>query len=259
MLKESTKKKLENSGWLSHLKPFLESERCNELKKFLHGRIKDKDNEVFPEVDKWFRALIETPYDSVRVVIIGQDPYHGPGQANGLAFAVNNNVIIPPSLRNIFKEVENNTGFKPKDRTLVSWARQGVLLLNTTLTVDKALPGSHRHKGWESFTDCVIEALKSKSNIVYMLWGEHAKEKAGKICYRNLVLKSAHPSPFSAHKGFFGREHFNKANIFLKEEKGEKPIDWSGQSKVSRAISLISGDDTYYVYRELKDIPYDRK
>jgi len=162
------------------------------------------------------------------VVIIGQDPYHGPGQANGLCFSVREGVTLPRSLKNIFKEIQNDLGKPiPKSGDLERWAQQGVLLLNATLTVRASDAGSHQNKGWEQFTDAVIKAIsKNKSNVVFLLWGAYAQKK-GDIIDRNkhLVLMSAHPSPFSADRGFFGNKHFSKTNEYLKS-KGHEEIDW---------------------------------
>ncbi|MEQ1588517.1 MAG: uracil-DNA glycosylase, partial [Cyclobacteriaceae bacterium] len=162
------------------------------------------------------------------VVIIGQDPYHGPGQANGLCFSVRDGVPMPPSLKNIFKEIQSDLGKPfPKNGDLERWANQGVLLLNATLTVQSSTPGSHQNKGWEQFTDAVIKEISDKKkNIVFLLWGAYAQKK-GEIIdrSRHLVLMSAHPSPFSADRGFFGNKHFSKTNEYLKS-KGLKEIDW---------------------------------
>lgn len=184
---------------------------------------------VYPPPKNIFRAFDLCPFDTVKVVILGQDPYHGRGQANGLCFAVGKEMPLPPSLQNIFKEIQSDFG-KPlvhKSGDLERWARQGVLLLNATLTVRSGAAGSHQHKGWEEFTDAVVRALSDKrEHLVFMLWGNYAKKKAFAVDRsKHLVLESAHPSPFSAHSGFFGNKHFSKANDYLKAH-GEKPIDW---------------------------------
>jgi uracil-DNA glycosylase len=183
---------------------------------------------VYPPGKEIFRAFDCVDFDDLKVVIIGQDPYHGAGQANGLCFSVHDGVIMPPSLKNIFKEIQNDLGKPiPKNGELERWAKQGVLLLNATLTVRASSPGSHQNKGWESFTDAVIRKIsEQKSNIVFLLWGAYAQKK-GEIIDRNkhLVLMSAHPSPFSADRGFFGCKHFSKTNEYLKS-KGIKEIDW---------------------------------
>lgn len=183
---------------------------------------------VFPPGKEIFRAFDACDFDQVKVVIIGQDPYHGPGQANGLCFSVREGVPLPPSLLNIFKEIRQDLG-KPIPATgdLERWSRQGVLLLNATLTVRAATPGSHQNKGWELFTDEVIRKLSSeRQNLVYLLWGAYAQKK-GQIIDRNnnLVLMSPHPSPFSADRGFFGCKHFSKTNDYLRS-KGVTEIEW---------------------------------
>jgi uracil-DNA glycosylase len=183
---------------------------------------------VYPPGKEIFRAFDCCDFDEVRVVIIGQDPYHGPGQANGLCFSVRDGVRMPPSLVNIFKEIHADLGKPmPTSGDLERWANQGVLLLNATLTVRASTPGSHQNKGWENFTDAVIKTISDqKENVVFLLWGAYAQKK-GEIINRNkhLVLMSAHPSPFSADRGFFGCKHFSKANAYLKS-KGLKEIDW---------------------------------
>lgn len=183
---------------------------------------------VCPPSKDIFRAFDLCPFDDVKVVILGQDPYHGKGQANGLAFAVSLGIKIPPSLKNIFKEIESDTGVVPlPDGDLSRWARQGVLLLNATLTVRAAQAGSHQKKGWEQFTDKVIEELSDKKEgLVFILWGNYAREK-GKIIDRtkHLVLEAPHPSPFSAHTGFLRCRHFSKVNEYLRH-KGAQEIDW---------------------------------
>ena len=183
---------------------------------------------VYPPGKEIFRAFDSCAFDEVKVVIIGQDPYHGAGQANGLCFSVRNGVRPPPSLVNIFKEIHKDLGKPiPTSGDLERWANQGVLLLNATLTVRGSSPGSHQKKGWETFTDAVIKMISdSKSNVVFLLWGAYAQKK-GEVIDRSkhLVLMSAHPSPFSADRGFFGCKHFSKANEYLKS-KGLKEIDW---------------------------------
>ncbi|HET9054274.1 MAG TPA: uracil-DNA glycosylase [Cyclobacteriaceae bacterium] len=183
---------------------------------------------VYPPGKEIFRAFDACGFSNVNVVIIGQDPYHGPGQANGLCFSVHEGIRIPPSLANIFKEIHADLGKPiPKSGELERWAEQGVLLLNATLTVRESSPGSHQNKGWETFTDAVIKKISDeKQNVVFLLWGAYAQKK-GEIIDRNkhLVLMSAHPSPFSADRGFFGNKHFSKTNAYLKS-KGLKEIDW---------------------------------
>jgi uracil-DNA glycosylase len=183
---------------------------------------------IYPPGKEIFRAFDCCDFDQVKVVIIGQDPYHGPGQANGLCFSVRNGVRMPPSLVNIFKEIQQDLGKPiPASGDLERWASQGVLLLNATLTVRASSPGSHQNKGWETFTDAVIRRIsEEKENVVFLLWGSYAQKK-GEVIDRNkhLVLMSAHPSPFSADRGFFGCKHFSKANQYL-SSKGLKEIDW---------------------------------
>lgn len=183
---------------------------------------------IYPPGKEIFQAFDCCGFSNTKVVIIGQDPYHGAGQANGLCFSVRDGVRIPPSLVNIFKEIKQDLGKPiPASGDLTRWAKQGVLLLNATLTVRTSAPGSHQNKGWENFTDAVIKKLSDeKQHVVYLLWGAYAQKK-GEIIDRskNLVLMSAHPSPFSADRGFFGCKHFSKTNEYLKS-KGLKEIDW---------------------------------
>lgn len=183
---------------------------------------------VYPPGKAIFRAFDECGFDDTRVVIIGQDPYHGPGQAQGLCFSVNDGVRIPPSLVNIFKELNADIGCAmPQSGNLINWARQGVLLLNATLTVRAATPGSHQNRGWEEFTDAAIRALsEQQEHIVFLLWGAYAQRKGAVIdTNRHLVLKAAHPSPFAAHKGFFGCRHFSATNRYLQTHK-RGAVDW---------------------------------
>lgn len=183
---------------------------------------------VYPAPKNIFRAFDLCPFDRVKVVILGQDPYHGAGQANGLSFAVNEGVRLPPSLRNMYQEMESDLEGKPNlSGDLSRWATQGVLLLNATLTVRASSPGSHQEKGWEAFTDTVIRLLSEKRDgLVFILWGNYAKAKGAHIDRnRHCVIESPHPSPFSAHNGFFGSKPFSKANSYLKE-RGITPIDW---------------------------------
>jgi uracil-DNA glycosylase len=183
---------------------------------------------VYPPGKEIFRAFDCCNFENVKVVVLGQDPYHGPGQANGLCFSVRDGVRMPPSLVNIFKEIQADLGKPiPKSGDLERWSRQGVLLLNATLTVQAGSPGSHQNKGWETFTDEVIKTISSeKEHVVFLLWGAYAQKK-GEVIDRNkhLVLMSPHPSPFSADRGFFGCKHFSKTNQYLKS-KGLQEIDW---------------------------------
>ena len=184
---------------------------------------------VYPAPKAIFRAFELTPFDKVKVVILGQDPYHGKGQANGLSFAVSGGVRNPPSLQNIFKEIETEFGqpVRNQDGDLSRWAKQGVLLLNATLTVRAAAPGSHQGKGWEEFTTAAVRALSEKrEHLVFMLWGKYAREKGAIVDgSKHLVLESPHPSPYSASSGFFGNGHFKKANDYLARHN-QTPIDW---------------------------------
>ena len=181
----------------------------------------------FPPKDQIFRAIELTPFDKVKVVIIGQDPYHNDNPAHGLCFSVSDKVKAPPSLKNIFKELEDDLGIKKTSNELEMWAKQGVLLLNATLTVRAHEANSHKDLGWEQFTDFIIKEISDKKeNVVFVLWGAFAQKKAGLIdASKHFVIQSAHPSPFSVHKGFFGSRPFSKINQFL-EEKGKEPINW---------------------------------
>lgn len=187
-------------------------------------------NKIYPPGKSIFRAFDLCSFDDLKVVILGQDPYHGAGQANGLCFSVHDGVAFPPSLKNIYKEIEADLGVKmPPTGNLDGWARQGVLLLNATLTVRAGLAGSHQKKGWEQFTDAVIKQVSNlKDNVVFILWGRYAQEKGQVIDhFKHCVLEAAHPSPFSAHSGFFGCKHFSKANEYLMAVDKE-PIAWDG-------------------------------
>lgn len=187
-----------------------------------------KSNIIYPSGNLIFAAFDKCTFDNVRVVILGQDPYHGQGQANGLAFSVNDGVPFPPSLRNIFKELKSDLNIEiPFSGNLENWAKQGILLLNATLTVRANMAGSHQNKGWEIFTDAVIKAISDKKeDVVFILWGSYAQKKGAVIDKtKHLVLKSAHPSPLSAHNGFWGNNHFSKTNEFL-ISKGYSPINF---------------------------------
>lgn len=219
--------KLEQS-WLEQLQQEFESAYFLQLRNFLLSE-KQKGRTIYPPGGQIFSAFDQTPFQEVKVVIIGQDPYHGPGQANGLCFSVNQGISHPPSLINIFRELETDLGFSyPKSGDLSPWAKQGVLLLNATLTVRAAEAGSHQAQGWERFTDRAIELLNEKrENLVFMLWGSFARAK-GKMINRNrhLVLECGHPSPLSANRGhWFGNCHFSRCNAYL-ESKGISAIDW---------------------------------
>ncbi len=217
-----------HDSWKTPLKPEFSSDYMQALKQFLLDE-KAGGKRIFPKGAEYFRALDLTPLEQVRVVILGQDPYHGEGQAHGLCFSVRSGVKAPPSLVNIYKEIESDLGFKPaRHGFLEHWAQQGVLLLNSVLSVQMGLAASHRGKGWERFTDAIIRLVNDKAEpVVFMLWGAYAQRKAAFVdTARHLVLKAPHPSPLSAHNGFFGCRHFSKANGFL-ESRGLQPVDWA--------------------------------
>ena len=206
-----------NTNWDNLLKDEIKKEYFVKILKFLDNEYKSKT--IYPTKEDIYNALKYTPYNNVKVVILGQDPYHGPNQAHGLSFSVDKDIKLPPSLKNIYKELNNDLGIEIKDSgNLTSWAKQGVLLLNTVLTVEQGKPNSHKKIGWTIFTDKIIELLNErKEPIVFLLWGNNAIEKKKLITNDNhLVLTSPHPSPFSAYNGFFGCNHFSKTNEFLK-------------------------------------------
>lgn len=214
-------------GWKALLEGEFAKPYMAQLRAFLQAE-KDAGKRVFPKGADYFRALDLTPPDTVRVVILGQDPYHGEGQAHGLSFSVRPGVRIPPSLVNIYKELNGDLGITPaRHGFLEHWARQGVLLLNAVLTVQMGMAASHQGKGWELFTDAVIRAVNDLPQpVVFILWGAYAQKKAAFVdTKRHLVIKSPHPSPLSAHNGFFGTKPFSRANDFL-VSKGYAPIDW---------------------------------
>jgi uracil-DNA glycosylase len=216
------------SGWRERLRGEFDQRYMADLKRFLLAE-RERGRRIFPKGSEWFRALDLTPLEQVRVVILGQDPYHGEGQAHGLCFSVQPGVPPPPSLVNIFKELDTDLGIKPARHGLLDhWAKQGVLLLNSVLTVELGRAASHRDRGWERFTDAVVAAVNAKPEpVVFLLWGSYAQKKAAFVDQsRHLVLKAPHPSPLSAHSGFFGCRHFSKANAFL-ERRGLAPIDWA--------------------------------
>ncbi len=219
-------------AWLEPLRGEFESDYMRALREFLVAE-KAAGRRIFPKGSEWFRALDLTPLDGVRVVILGQDPYHGEGQAHGLCFSVRLGVRIPPSLINIYKELQTDLGIAPPGHGFLEhWARQGVLLLNSVLTVQMAQAASHQGRGWERFTDAVIRLVNARAEpTVFMLWGSYAQKKAAFVDSvdkggRHLVLKAPHPSPLSAYAGFFGCRHFSKANAFL-EAHGRAPVDWA--------------------------------
>lgn len=214
-------------SWKEHLANEFSQPYFAELAAFVKSEYKNEV--VYPPPKYIFRAFDLCPFEKVKIVILGQDPYHGAGQANGLCFAVNENIVLPPSLQNIFKEIESDLGkaLVHKSGNLSRWAEQGVLLLNATLTVRAHVAGSHQGHGWELFTNAAVRMLsEERKHLVFMLWGNYAKEKGMHIDRaRHLVLQAAHPSPFSAANGFFGCKHFSKANNYLIAQ-GETPIDW---------------------------------
>jgi uracil-DNA glycosylase len=219
-------------SWLAPLAIEFDSSYMRALKDFLVAE-KVAGKRIFPKGGEWFRALDLTPLDRVRVVILGQDPYHGEGQAHGLCFSVRPGVRPPPSLVNLYKELRSDLGIEPsRHGFLEHWAKQGVLLLNSVLTVEMSRAASHQGKGWERFTDAIIRHINDREQpVVFMLWGSYAQKKAAFVESidrggRHLVLKAPHPSPLSAHNGFFGCRHFSKANAFL-ESRGLAPIDWA--------------------------------
>lgn len=214
-------------SWQKVLQNEFEKDYFRKLTDFIKSEYQSKT--VYPPPKFIFHAFELTPFDKVKVVILGQDPYHGEGQANGLCFAVNKGVRYPPSLQNIYKEIASDLGHPPKyqDGDLEEWAKQGVLLLNATLTVEAHKAGSHQDKGWEQFTDAVIKIIsEQKEHLVFILWGAYAQKKGAVIDdAKHLVIRSPHPSPFSAHSGFFGSQPFSKCNYYL-ELNGETPIEW---------------------------------
>ena len=216
-----------HSSWLKYLGPEFEMDYMKDLKMFLEAEIKSGKT-IYPSEDNIFAALNLTPFNKVKVVILGQDPYHGPEQAHGLCFSVKKNIPIPPSLVNIYKELNNDLGITiPKHGHLIDWANQGVLLLNNVLTVEDGKAGSHHGKGWEKFTDKVIQILnEEKENLVFILWGSPAQKKGSIVdAKKHFVLKSVHPSPLSSYRGFFGSKPFSQTNQFLKS-KNISEIDW---------------------------------
>jgi uracil-DNA glycosylase len=212
--------------WKAILQPEFDKDYFATLTEFVRNEYKTKL--TFPPAPLIFNAFDQCPLDKVKVVIIGQDPYHGDGQAHGLCFSVNDGVAFPPSLLNIFKEIERDLGKSmPSSGNLIRWAQQGVLLLNATLTVQAHMAGSHQNKGWEIFTDAVIQKLASeKEHLVFMLWGSYAQKKGAVIdASKHLILKSVHPSPLSAYRGFIGNNHFSLGNKYLREN-GQQEINW---------------------------------
>jgi uracil-DNA glycosylase len=213
--------------WKARVGAVFEQAQMVALADFLRAE-KRAGKVIYPPGPQIFAALDSTPFDAVKVVILGQDPYHGPGQAHGLCFSVRPGVPTPPSLDNIFKEIQRDLGIaRPDHGCLLPWAQRGVLLLNAVLTVERGLAGSHAGKGWEGFTDACIDALnRERESIVFLLWGSYAQAK-GKLIdrQRHFVLKAPHPSPLSAHRGFIGCGHFSRANEYLRD-RGHGPVDW---------------------------------
>jgi uracil-DNA glycosylase len=217
-----------DSSWLEHLQAEFNQDYMIALREFLKQE-RAQGKQIYPPGELIFNALDSTPFDNVRVVILGQDPYHGPGQAHGLCFSVMPGVRVPPSLVNIYKEINSDLGIAPPAHGyLQSWADQGVLLLNAVLSVEKGNAASHQGRGWERFTDQVVSLLnENREHLVFLLWGSYAQKK-GQIIDRDrhLVLQSPHPSPLSAHRGFLGCKHFSQANEYL-VKTGQRPIDWA--------------------------------
>lgn len=227
MEKSKTEIKIDSS-WKPHLQQEFATERMQKLNRFLSAE-HDAGKTIYPLNDEYFAAMNLTPFDKVKVVIVGQDPYHGPGQAHGLCFSVREGVRFPPSLRNIFKEMHDDIGVEiPAQGSLTKWAQQGVLLLNAVLTVEDGKAAAHQGKGWEEFTDKIIHVLnEEKEHLVFILWGSYAQKKAAFVDRKkHLVLESVHPSPLSAHRGFFGTKPFSKTNAYLKSQ-GIGEIDWN--------------------------------
>jgi uracil-DNA glycosylase len=215
-------------SWKARLGPYFRRPEMQQLSQFLRAE-KQQKKEIYPRGPEIFAAFEHTPFDAVRVVILGQDPYHGPGQAHGLCFSVRPGVSVPPSLDNIFREIERDLGIRRPDHgCLTPWARRGVLLLNSVLTVERGKAASHQNRGWEGFTDAAIAALdREREGLVFLLWGSHAQRKGQLIQgSRHLVLRSSHPSPYSVSMGFDGCGHFSAANQYL-QGRGLAPIDWS--------------------------------
>lgn len=227
-------------SWKSRVGDHLASPGMQALAEFLRAE-KARGRRIYPPGPEIFAALDTTPFEQVKVVILGQDPYHGPGQAHGLCFSVRPGVPVPPSLVNIYKEIEADCGTKPPDHgCLLPWAEQGVLLLNAVLTVEAGQAGSHQGRGWEGFTDVVVRALaEEREGLVFMLWGSYAQRK-GQIIdrRRHCVLRAPHPSPLSAHRGFLGCGHFSAANRWL-QGRGQAPIDWAlpPRAEIERRLS----------------------
>ncbi len=238
---EATQIHLEPS-WKARIGDWLLRPEMRELAAFLRQR-KAAGTHVFPPGPQIFAAFDATPFEQTKVVILGQDPYHGYGQAHGLSFSVPPGVAVPPSLLNIYKEIETDLGIPRADHgCLIPWARQGVLLLNAVLTVEEGKPGSHQKRGWEGFTDHVVDVLnREREGLVFLLWGSYAQQK-GKVIdtRRHRVLKATHPSPLSAHRGFLGCRHFSQTNDYL-ARRGQGPIDWRLPPRAALEAGLAAG------------------
>ncbi len=228
-------------SWKARVGDYLQRPDMLELGAFLRAE-KARGRVIHPPGPRIFAALDATPFDQVKVVILGQDPYHGPGQAHGLCFSVLPGVPVPPSLANIFKEIQADLGIAPPGHgCLLPWARQGVLLLNAVLTVEDGRAGAHQGKGWEGFTDAIVQALdREKEGLVFMLWGAYAQAKGRLLQGRHCVLRAPHPSPLSAHRGFLGCGHFGKANRWL-QGAGQAPIDWALPPRATVEAMLAEG------------------
>lgn len=214
--------------WRTLLDDEFQQSYLSELSLFLRSEAA-AGKEIYPAESEYFASLNATPPDAVKVVVLGQDPYHGPGQAHGLSFSIKDGGPPPPSLRNIFRELVTDVGIAPPERAdLTEWAAQGVLLLNNVLTVERGLAGSHQGKGWETFTDAVVRAVNQGGHpVVFMLWGNHAQTKGAAIDRsRHCILQASHPSPLSARRGFFGCKHFTRANAFLRAHQLDE-VEWS--------------------------------
>ena len=229
-------------GWKARIGDYLQRDDMQALSTFLRDRARNGAR-VFPPLPQVFAALDATPFDRVKVVILGQDPYHGFGQAHGLCFSVQHGTAVPPSLENVFKELQRDLGIpRPRHGCLTHWANQGVLLLNAVLTVEEGKAGAHQGKGWEGFTDRIVEVLdREREHLVFLLWGAYAQAKGKMIdTSKHRVLKAPHPSPLSAHRGFIGCGHFSKTNEYLVRH-GMAPIDWSlpDQNSTSTCTSSV--------------------
>jgi uracil-DNA glycosylase len=233
-----------HASWKARVGDYFDRPEMRALSDFLRSELR-AGKAIYPPPRRIFSALDATPFDEVKVVILGQDPYHGPGQAHGLCFSVLPGVPVPPSLDNMFKEIQRDLGLpRPGHGCLLPWAQQGVLLLNAVLTVERGLAGSHQRKGWEGFTDACVEALnREREGLVFLLWGSYAQAK-GKLIdpLRHRILKAPHPSPLSAHRGFMGCGHFAETNRHL-EERGLAPIDWMlpSRTKVEAMLGETAG------------------